>query len=171
MALSNKEVTALFVKAPPLHRLKGKMADVFYAAVQQIREQYSGDASRIWKERPSNATIVRQFLEFKGAGPKIATMAANILVRDFKIPVSDKHSIDVSVDVQVHRTFERLGLVREGAANEELIYAARELNPAYPGVVDLSVWEVGRSWCRPRTPECNKCYLQEHCPTNQGNRA
>jgi endonuclease III len=141
------------------------MADIFHSAIQQIGEQYSGDASRIWQDRPSSATIVRRFLEFRGAGPKIAAMAANILVRDFKIPVNDKYSIDVSVDVQVRRTFERLRLIRKGASNDELIYAARELNPTYPGVVDLSAWEIGRNWCRPRVVECEKCYMQEYCPT------
>jgi endonuclease III len=79
--------------------------------------------------------------------------------------VNDKYSIDVSVDVQVRRTFERLRLIRKGASNDELIYAARELNPTYPGVVDLSAWEIGRNWCRPRVVECEKCYMQEYCPT------
>jgi len=92
-------------------------------------------------------------------------MAANILVRDFKIPVSDKYSIDISPDRQVRRTFERLGLIQERASNEMLIYTARELNPDYPGIFDLAAWEIGRSWCHPRSPECGKCYMQECCPT------
>jgi len=164
-ALSSDEVASLFVQSPPLHRMKEIMADIFHAAIQKIREQYSGDASQIWQGTPSSATIVRRFLEFKGGGPKITTMAANTLVREFKVPVSDKYSIDVSVDAQVRRTFERLGLVREHASNGELIYVARELNPAYPGVFDLPAWEIGRDWCRPKAPECEKCYMRPHCPT------
>ncbi len=165
VALSHDKVVSLFVQSPPLHRMKEKMADIFYLAVQKVERQYSGKASLIWQGQPSSAAIVRRFLEFKGVGPKIATMAANILVRDFKIPVSDKHSIDISPDVQVRRTFERLGLLRKDASNEELIYVARELNPAYPGIFDSSAWEIGREWCRPKSPECPKCYMQEYCPT------
>ncbi|MFN8524828.1 MAG: hypothetical protein U0821_17160 [Chloroflexota bacterium] len=90
--------------------------------------------------KPSSATIVRRFLQFRGAGPKIATMAANILVRDFKIPVSDRYSIDISADVHVRRVFTRLRLIGRDASDEELIYRARELNPAYPGVFDLPIW-------------------------------
>lgn len=163
--VSQKKVTSLFVQSPPLHRLKEKMAEVFYEAVQHIRERYSGNAARIWQDQPSSATIIRRFLEFHGAGPKIATMAANILVREFKVQVSDTFSIDISADVQVRRVFERLGLIRKGASNEEIIYTARELNPVYPGIFDLAAWEIGREWCRPRMPTCGKCYMQRHCPT------
>ncbi len=167
-SLSLDEVHQLMSQPEALHRIPKKMAGVFHAAIQRIARQYHGDASNIWKNSPSSATIVKRFLEFEGAGPKIATMAANILVRDFKIPVSDKYSIDVSVDVQVRRAFERLGLIRKDASNEEIIYAARELNPTYPGVIDLALWEIGRDWCRPQVPLCGKCYLQAYCPTAQG---
>lgn len=167
VSLSPDVVHQLMSQPEALHRMPKKMASVFYTAIQHIARQYGGDASNIWRNSPSSATIVKRFLEFEGAGPKISTMAANILVRDFKIPVSDKYSIDVSVDVQVRRTFERLGLIRKNASSEEIIYAARELNPIYPGVIDLALWEIGREWCRPRVLLCNKCYLQANCPTGQ----
>jgi endonuclease-3 len=164
-ALPLERVTSLMSKPEPLHRFPDVMANNFYATVQRIASEYSGRASTIWAARPSSATIVRRFLEFDGVGPKIATMAANILVRDFKIPVSDKISIDISPDVQVRRVFTRLGLIAEGASNEELIYRARELNPTYPGIFDLSAWEIGRNWCKPKVPTCEACYVNVCCPT------
>jgi endonuclease III len=106
---------------------------------------------------------VRRFLEFEGAGPKIATMATNILAREFKVPMSDYGSIDISPDVQVKRVFTRLGYIRLEANESEIIHAARELNSTYPGVFDLSVWEVGRKWCRPTSPFCGACYLNDCC--------
>ncbi|MFN8524830.1 MAG: hypothetical protein U0821_17170 [Chloroflexota bacterium] len=92
-------------------------------------------------------------------------MAANILARAFKTPLSDRFSIDISADVHVRRVFTRLGLIEHDASNEELIYRARELNPAYPGVFDLPAWEVGGTWCRSRTTDCAACYLSQWCPT------
>jgi endonuclease III len=169
-ALSREKVVALFVEAPPLHRMKETMADIFHSAIRRIEDRYAGNALLIWQDQPSSATIVRRFLEFNGAGLKIATMAANILVREFKVPVSDKYSIDISPDVQVRRVFERLNLIREGASNDEIIYTARELHPTYPGIFDMAAWEIGREWCRPRSPECERCYMGAHCPAAKGAR-
>lgn len=147
-----------------LHRFINKMADNFYYAIQDIEQKYDGFATNIWANSPRSATIVRRFLQFRGAGVKIATMAANILARDFKIPMADKYCIDISPDVQVKRVFLRLGLISQNSTNEELIYSARELNPDYPGIFDFSAWEIGRKWCRPTHAKCNDCYLRRHCP-------
>jgi endonuclease III len=93
-------------------------------------------------------------------------MAANILARDFKIPMKDRICIDISPDVQVKKVFIRLGLLPRGASNEQLIYLCRELNPEYPGVFDFSAWDIGRRWCRKENPDCKNCYLNEHCQKN-----
>jgi len=147
-----------------LHRFNDVMAENFYSAIRLIHDKYNNDASNIWEGNPKSATVVRRFLEFKGVGIKISTMATNILAREFKIPMQDKLCIDISPDVQVKRVFIRLGLIPAEASNDELIYCARELYPEYPGIFDLSAWEIGREWCRPKNPKCSDCYLSLHCP-------
>lgn len=147
-----------------LHRFNETMAEFFFDAIQLIHKKYKDNASNIWKDKPKSATIVRRFLEFNGMGVKIATMAANILAREFKIPMQDRICIDISPDVQVKRVFTRLGFISKGSNNDKLIYCARELNPEYPGIFDLSSWEIGRNWCRPKDPDCNNCYLENFCP-------
>lgn len=147
-----------------LHRFNNIMAENFYSAIQLINNKYNNDASNIWQNTPKSATVVRRFLEFKGVGIKIATMATNILCREFKIPMQDRICIDISPDVQVKRVFTRLGFISRNSSNDELIYYAKELNPEYPGIFDLSAWEIGREWCRPNNPDCNKCYLEQFCP-------
>jgi len=161
--LSLDQMEGWFVGPPALHRHPSVMAAIFHAGIGRIVDTYGGDASRIWPGAPSSSLMVRRFLEFKGAGPKIATMAVNILARDFKIPVSDRYSIDISPDVHTVRVFRRLGLIRPDASGEELIYRARELNPKYPGVYDLAAWEVGKQWCRPRGLDCAACYMADVC--------
>jgi endonuclease-3 len=148
---------------PALHRFPEVMAKNLHSALRRIEAEYGGDASEIWAERPSSATIVRRFLEFDGVGQKIATMAANILVRDFRIPVSDRYSIDISVDVQIRRVFARMGFVAEDAPPEFIIYRARELHPEYPGIFDLVLWELGRTICLPTRPRCIECHWSELC--------
>ena len=147
-----------------LHRFNEIMAENFYLAIQKIHLKYNDNASKIWENNPKSATVVRRFLEFKGVGIKIATMAANILAREFKIPMKDYICIDISPDVHVKRVFKRLRFISKDASNDELIYCAKELNPEYPGIFDLSCWEIGRNWCKPKNPICQKCYLNKYCP-------
>lgn len=150
-------------KRKNLHRFNKEMAKNFYFAIQKIHGDYNNDVSKIWKNNQSSATIVRRFLEFKGVGIKIATMAANMLARDFKIPMKDYICIDISPDVHVKRVFKRLGLLSKDANEDELIYRARELNPLYPGIFDLPCWDIGRNWCKAKKPICKACYLNGHC--------
>lgn len=147
-----------------LHRFNETMARNFCSAIHLIHREYNDDASSIWTGTPRSATIVRRFLQFEGVGIKIASMAANILARDFKIAIADRLCIDISPDVQVRRVLTRLGLTEMNASNDEIVYLARELNPEYPGILDLSLWEIGRIWCRPRDPHCHGCYLEAGCP-------
>jgi endonuclease III len=163
--LTLDDAVNVFTKPKKLHRYSEDMAKNFFLAIGRIDKVYSGNAANIWNDTPSSARLVRRFLEFRGVGPKIGTMAANMLARDFKIPVTDRISIDISPDVHVMRVFRRLGLLDENASNEELIYLARELNPQYPGIFDLSVWEIGRNWCKPTNPLCQDCELSDSCPS------
>lgn len=163
MARSLEDYVVLF-NNDNLHRFNDVMAEIFYNAIKQVHSTYKGDASQIWSNKPCSASVVYRFLQFQEAGIKIAIMAANILARDFKVPMSDHYSIDVSPDTHVKRVFRRLGFINEGNGNDEIIYKARELNPDFPGILDLAVWEIGRYWCKPKTPECEKCYLVSLCP-------
>ena len=110
-SLSLPEIRDLMIKPVPLHRYPERMSDNFYEAVRLIADRYSGDASNIWRGKPSSAEVVYRFLQFRGVGPKIATMATNILARELKVPLSDYYSVDISADVHVRRVFVRLGLV------------------------------------------------------------
>jgi endonuclease-3 len=147
------------------------MAKVLRLGVQRLQDSYDGDAARIWEGSPPSATVVRRFLEFHGAGPKIASMAVNILVRQFKIPLRDYYFVDISVDVQVRRVMTRLGFVPEGTSDELLIYAAREAHPEFPGIFDLALWRIGKDVCTPIAPHCGTCPLAEFCAYAAARRA
>jgi endonuclease III len=165
--LSVEDVDHLMREPEPLHRFVAKMANHFYSAVQRIQNSYAGNAAYIWSDKPSSAEVVYRFLEFEGIGPKIGSMATNILARDFKIPFSDYYSIDISADVHVRRVFHRLGLCAENVTVEQVIYKARALYPDFPGMMDLPCWEIGRNWCKSRGPVCSACYMNDLCPTTR----
>lgn len=149
-----------------LHRFNDIMAKVFYSVVKRIVRDYDGDASKIWVGNPSSAAVVYRFLQFDGVGIKIATMATNILARQFKVPFSDYYSIDISPDVHILRVLRRSGLVDKDASIDSIIYKARELCPEFPGIIDFSCWEIGRKWCRPRNPNCEECIIEKECLKN-----
>lgn len=162
---SESDIQHLMSEPEPLHRFVDIMSDCFFKAVRRIADLYESDASHIWQDKPSSATVVYRFLEFDGVGPKIATMDANILAREFKIEFADHYSIDISADVQVRRVFGRLGLTPPGATVDQLIFRARGLYPEFPGLMDFPAWEIGRNWCRPKKTECRGCYMKDVCPS------
>lgn len=153
-----------------LHRFPRKMSQCFYEAVHRIDQDYEGHADRVWNDCPTSARLVIRFLAFRGVGLKIATMAANLLVCHFKVPVADYYSIDVSADVHIRRVFERSGFTGPLPSIEEVIYTARELNPEFPGLLDFATWKIGRDWCHPKTPECPQCRMKGPCSFAQRER-
>jgi endonuclease III len=145
LSQSKEDLAKLFSRLN-LHRFNHIMSSQIHEAIQSIHKHYYNNAANIWSNKPKSATVVRRFLEFQGVGIKIATMATNILVREFKIEMEDHSSIDISPDVQVRKFFELNGLVRLGASKEEIIYRARELCPEYPGIFDYLAWKWGREY-------------------------
>ena len=167
-SLSQEEIRDHMSRPESLHRFVEIMSKYLFLAIVRIRDQYQGEASRIWAGKPSSAELVYRFLEFEGVGPKIATMAANTLARDYKVPLSDYFSIDISADVHIRRVFARLGICPENASVEQVIYKARSLHPEFPGLIDLPCWEIGRKWCKPHKPECGSCHMNDICPIANG---
>jgi len=127
------------------HRFNEQMANNFYNAIQKINNEYGGDASNIWKNNPFAASVVRKFLEFDGVGQKIASMATNILVREFKIPIKNLSAIDISTDTHVINMMKKLGFASNDASREYIIFRAREFYPEYPGILDIGLFQMGRN--------------------------
>ncbi|MDD4332331.1 MAG: hypothetical protein PHU28_08465 [Methanosarcinaceae archaeon] len=146
-----------------LHRYKNKAPLEFYKGIQKIKEYYGGDASKIWSDIPPSSEVVCRFEEFYGVGQKVSTMATNLLAKEFKVPMKDYTSIDISVDVQIKKIFKRLGLVHENAEPKEIIAWARAINPEFPGIFDSVCWELGSYTCFQTNPKCSECFLEKEC--------
>ena len=161
----DKEMLSYYFNNPnPLHRYREEIPKCVHDAIQIIKDDYDGDASKIWSGKPRGETVVRRFQQIRGVGPKIATMAASLLARDFKIEFKD-YSIDISPDVHIQRVFYRLGLTdEEKPPPEKIIARARELY-SEPWLLDSPCWHIGKDWCKAKNPQCDQCYMKPACPT------
>jgi endonuclease-3 len=164
LSLSLDSLNAIF-NEKRLHRFNAQMANNFYQALQIIHRDYEDCASQIWtKGQPDSRQVIERFEKFPGVGQKISTMATNILVREFKVPLRNTNEIDISVDSQIEKVFKRIGFVPVNASKQQIIEAAREIYPDYPGIIDSVVWEIGGDWCKSDFSACGECYLNEYCP-------
>ena len=157
-----------------LHRFNKEMSDAFYSAIIKIQQEYNGNAANIWNDEPTSAELICRLLEFKKVGIKIATMVANLLSRDCGVKLKDKYAIDISPDVHIKRAMYSLGLLSrtnnvdfKNIDTNKVIYAAKSLNPEFPGVLDPVLWEIGyKKICTNdgcKYDEKNKCPFAEFC--------
>lgn len=161
--LKDDEIIKIFNQKPKFHRFPKVMALRIKRASQLLCEKYGGKAENIWDDNPRSDDLSRRFEEFDGIGQKKASMATNILVRDFGIEVRDKRGIDISYDIHVRTVFLRSGLSDRDDMNL-MIQTARRINPEYPGILDNPCWVIGRRYCHPKNPSCADCPISEACP-------
>ena len=163
--MKDDELKVIFNEAPKLHRFPNNYAEYIKDACKMLIDKYKGNAANIWNDNPLCAELQRRFESFKGIGQKKASMATNILTRDLGIQARNKRGIDVSYDEHVKRVFLRTSLAETDDENT-IIKTARELNPYYPGELDLPMWYIGKGWCHPTNPKCDECPIGDVCPKN-----
>lgn len=160
--MSDEELIEIFNQKPKLHRFPKKMAINIKKACLLLIEKYDGKTENIWNDKPRSDDLHRRFEEFNLIGQKKASMATNILVRDYGIEVKDKRGIDISYDIHVRKVLLRTGLAEEDDM-DLMIKTARMLNPEYPGALDNPCWIIGRRYCHPTKPLCDKCPISNIC--------
>ena len=160
-----------FFNAKKLHRFNTMMAQAIYSAVQDIHNKWNDDASNMWKGKQSSAQVIYNFYKFKRVGIKIATMAANILSREYGIELGDYSAIDISPDVHVKRAMYRLGfrpykedIVLADIDPTMVVYRAKSLNPSFPGLMDLAFYNIGsKGICQNRKCNAGICPFGKIC--------
>lgn len=130
-------------------------------ASRLVSERFGGDAGAIWKDK-SPAEAEKTLQEIHGIGTGIASMAIRILRDDFDCFRGQERQIDVKPDVHLIRVFRRVGLI-DGDSPNEVIQAARRLNPDFPGALDWPAWRIGQLWCHATAPDCAGCPLDRDC--------
>lgn len=161
------EMSDVIARPPALHRFVNQMGRYIVLSWRHLVDHYAGDSRNIWSDCPTAKVLDARLREFHGISQKKAAMAVALLTKSFMIPVQDMDQVDVAYDVHVRRVFLRTGLV-ENDSMQEVLTAARNLSPEFPGALDLPTWAIGRQWCRPQQPLCETCPLGSLCPSRHG---
>ena len=91
-------------------------------------------------------------------------MSVLLIEKAYNIRFSDldRKKMDIKPDVHTIRVLYRLGISKE-LSEKAAIEAARKMNPKYPGQLDAPLWNIGRSWCFARKPDCVHCPVETVC--------
>lgn len=99
---------------------------------------------------------IDELLKFDGVGRKTANL---VMAKGFNEPA-------ICVDVHVHRTFNRLGLVNTKTP-EETEMKLREIIPEKYWIrLNTDFVTLGQNICKPTKPMCPFCPINYYCKTN-----
>jgi endonuclease-3 len=97
---------------------------------------------------------IDELLKFKGVGRKTANLV-----------VSLGHNKEaICVDIHVHRITNRMDFLRTKTPDETEDGIRRKVKPKYWRDVNDLLVGFGQTICRPVSPYCSKCPVEEHCP-------
>jgi uncharacterized HhH-GPD family protein len=156
-------VREAFLGPPALHRFPTQSARWLVAGAQRVIDDYAGEAGAVWNDQPTARELQARLSEFVGVSQKKAAMAVEILNGQFGVDIRELSGSDIAYDVHVRRVMLRTGLAERDEVNH-MVAAARFANPKRPGALDLPMWEIGKTWCHPRRPECSRCVIGDVCP-------
>jgi endonuclease III len=130
-----------------------------WGIANDVCARYDGDARNIWSGKTPFEALIH--LWALGAGDQISRMVVGAL-RDCGQIKGD--SGDVKADLHVRRVLGRAAYGEEigGADAFKVIALTRKLSPD-PWQLDLPLWNIGKSYRRPTSPDCEHCYLGPHC--------
>lgn len=159
--LSLDGLTLLFAQLPRRPRYINAAPRTLKELTRIVVEECAGDASRIWKGKRASE-VKRTFESIYGVGPGIASMGILLIEKAFLVQFEDHWNMDIKPDVHTTRVLYRLGVSSQETV-EAALEASRRMNPAFPGMVDSALWEIGRNWCRPTAPICRRCPVEKVC--------
>lgn len=141
-----------------LHRFRWAHMRVRRIA-KDILHCYAGDPRRIWEGQSPNEVANR--LDALRVGPQISRMILGALMNVGKVDGQG----DVKVDIHVRRVLGRVVRGKEYAPSEEgqVLTLTRQMSPDNPWLIDEPLYTLGKTLCRPSSPQCSQCYLGTVC--------
>jgi len=156
-------VHAAFLGPPAIHRFPNQTTRFIIDGARRVIDEYGGDAASVWNDRPTARDLQTRLGAFLGISQKKAAMAVEILYAQLGVEIAEMEGSDIAYDVHVRRLMLRTGLAERDNVGH-MVDMARRAHPERPGALDLPMWEIGRTWCHKRDPECAACVISQACP-------
>jgi uncharacterized HhH-GPD family protein len=114
--LASADLESVFRQKPAIHRYPAKMAERVSALAVHVREDYDGDAARVWTDAPDAAALRSNIANLPGFGEMKIKALGSVLAKQFDVTTAQAL-------VPAHPT---LGDVDSRAALEDYQAAKRE---------------------------------------------
>ncbi|HEY0516332.1 MAG TPA: HhH-GPD-type base excision DNA repair protein [Solirubrobacteraceae bacterium] len=84
-ALADADLGAVFREKPAVHRFPGKMAERVQALAEHVRDEYSGDAARVWKDAKDGEQLHANIAGLPGFGEMKVKALGSVLAKRYKL--------------------------------------------------------------------------------------
>jgi uncharacterized HhH-GPD family protein len=83
--LADSDLEPVFREKPAIHRFPAKMAERVHALADHVRENYDGDAARVWTDAPDANTLRANIAALPGFGEMKVKALGSVLAKRFGI--------------------------------------------------------------------------------------
>jgi uncharacterized HhH-GPD family protein len=83
--LASADLESVFAEKPAIHRFPGKMAERVQALAVHVRDEYGGDAARVWTGAPDAATLRSNIAGLPGFGEMKVKALGSVLAKRFGV--------------------------------------------------------------------------------------
>jgi uncharacterized HhH-GPD family protein len=83
--LADSDLEPVFREKPAIHRFPAKMAERVHALADHVRENYDGDAARVWTDAPDANTLRTNIAALPGFGEMKVKALGSVLAKRFGI--------------------------------------------------------------------------------------
>jgi uncharacterized HhH-GPD family protein len=87
-AIASADLEPLFREKPAIHRFPGKMAERVQALAAHVRDDYGGDAARVWTGASDAEQLRRNIAGLPGFGEMKVKALGSVLAKRFGVPVA-----------------------------------------------------------------------------------
>lgn len=162
----NKIAPSLFNIFPDLKSLAISNVDALIPHISKVKNfstkaNWIIEIAKTLKEDQNIPTNLKDLIILKGIGRK----SANVILREMKIPAEG-----IIADLHVIRVSPRIGLIQNTKDGNKVEKKLMQILPQVIwGEIGMAISFLGRETCRPSTPKCYECPIQNECNYNLKN--